>query len=131
MNKNPRRDFLKALGFAILTLEVLPTQAHSFSPDHDDPENLPTIAGDQLVINSGLGFIPHRHDLLIPMDLLTNPPAEGVQLKTTLIAFHYHVVELNQQQLFDIQNGNEVDLRDSTVGEHMFKIYLPKSMVTR
>ena len=133
-NKNQRREFLKALGFAFLTLEVLPSRVNAntinknFSPEHDDPEFPPKIDQNQLVINSGLGFIPHRHDLMISMDLLAAPPSEGVRLKTTITAFHYHMVDLSQQQLETIKNGQAVVLRDSTVGEHLFMIYLPKQI---
>jgi hypothetical protein len=118
-----RRRFLEGLGLAVLAVQVLPsTSAHA--------ENAPVIENDNLVIESGISrFLPasdHWHYLTVPLADLQNPPAQGVQLKTSRAYLHTHTVVLSAEQLTAIAQGQTVTV-DDTVGDHQYALSLPKN----
>lgn len=125
-----RRGFLTKIGFVLLAMEVQPlianAQNNDQTRDRHEPEYPPYVDQAHLVINSGLGFLPHRHELLIPISVFSNPPRQGVELRTTKNYHHTHAVKLTIQEIIKIKNGEEVVVKDATVGEHTFKIYLPR-----
>jgi hypothetical protein len=114
-----RREFMKGVGFAVLTVQCLPLIAHA-------SENSPsgsTAAADNLIIHSSSGFVPHVHDLLIPYAVLKAPPLQGVELKTTQALFHAHKVMLTQKELITVNQGGTVIQKASS---HLFVIALAK-----
>lgn len=116
-----RRVFLRNVGLAILSIQVLPrVAAHA-----DDGEQEPYLSDEALVVQSGDGFVPHKHDLMIPLRDLENPPAEGIKIKTERKFAHFHYVELTQEQLGAIYKGETVVVKDSFPEEHLFRIRLP------
>lgn len=112
-----RRQFIKGVGVAALTVQGLPLIAHaSGNPPGDGNE-----AADNLIIHSGPGFVPHTHDLLIPYAVLNAPPPEGVRLETTRGLLHTHDVVLTQEELVSVNQGGMVTAQG---GSHLFVIAL-------
>ncbi|MEO6391570.1 MAG: hypothetical protein ABIP75_06935 [Pyrinomonadaceae bacterium] len=114
-----RRKFIKGLGFAVLTAQCL-------SLINCASENSPSEghqAVDNLIIHSSSGTLSHVHDLLIPYAILSAPPFQGVELKTTQAMFHRHPVVLTQEQLKVVNQGGSVTQK---AGSHLFVIALAK-----
>ena len=109
-----RREFIKGVGVAVLTVQCLPLTAHASGSDGND-------AGDNLVIHSGPGLFAHEHVLLIPYAVLNAPPLEGVKLETTKALFHRHDVVMTQEQLIIVNQGGTVTGKASS---HLFVIAL-------
>ena len=114
-----RRQFIKGVGFAVLTVQCLPlvADASGYSP------NSGNTAADNLVVHSSSGFVPHAHDLLIPYAVLNSPPPQGVELSSTQAFFHTHKVVLTQKQLIAVSMGGTVTQKASS---HLFVIELAK-----
>src|SRR5262249_25842719 len=112
-----RRNFLKGVGLAVLTVQFLPLIAHasgdSASDGNDDANNLS--------IHFTPGLFSHVHDLLIPYAVLKTPPAQGVELLTTQAMFHRHSVKLTHEQLLTVSRGGSVTGKASS---HRFVIAL-------
>lgn len=96
------------------------------------------ITEEALVVESGPGqlvtaeFAHHHHLLKIPLEILRNPPAEGVELSTGWAKFqnpfasfgkHYHGVVLTYDQLVRVAQGEEVVVEDK-VKDHKFVLRL-------
>lgn len=113
-----RRDFLKNLGYAVLTVQSLPLVAHA-----SGVVTLDSGPDEDLIIHSGPGLISHVHDLLIPHALLQAPPPKGVELTTTQSLWHRHSIALTQEQLVTVQRGGTVTKKASS---HLFAIALSK-----
>jgi hypothetical protein len=112
-----RRTFVKGVGFAVLTVQMLPwiARASGNSPrDAIEP-------ADNLIIHSGPGLMSHVHDLLIPYAVLEAPPLRGVELTTTKALFHTHEIVLTQEQLMTVSQGGTVTEKRSS---HRFVIVL-------
>ena len=109
-----RRDFMRDLGIAVLTVQSLPliTHASGIVTLGDTPD-------EDLIIHSGPGLISHVHDLLIPHALLKAPPRQGVSLKTTQSLWHRHDIGLSREQLITVANGGTVTTKASS---HVFTI---------
>jgi hypothetical protein len=93
--------------------------AHASADSSNDGED----AADGLVVHSSSGFVPHVHDLLIPYTVLTAPPLQGVELKTTQALFHAHKVVLTREELSNVNQGGTVTKKASS---HLFVIALGK-----
>ena len=70
MNQD-RRQFLGALGVAVLSVQCLPAIALA-----SGESNQGGVADDPVVIHSGPGAFSHVHDLLIPYALLRTPATD-------------------------------------------------------
>lgn len=114
-----RRRFIQGVGFAVLTVQGLPSIAHASGRSPSDGNQ----AADDLIVHSSSGFVPHVHDLLIPHTLLTAPPRQGVELTTTQALFHRHKVVLTQNDLVVVNQGGTVTQKASS---HLFVITLAK-----
>ena len=112
-----RREFIKGVGVAVLTVQCLPLIAHASGISPSDGNE----AADNLIIHSGPGAIPHTHDLLIPYAVLNAPPLQGVVLNSTRALFHTHNVVLTQEQLIIVNQGGTVTEKG---GSHLFVIAL-------
>ena len=112
-----RREFMKGVGYAVLTVQCLPAIAHASGTSPRDGNE----AADNLIIHSSSGFVPHVHDLLIPYAVLNAPPLQGVELTTTQAVFHRHTVVLTQKQLIIVNQGGTVTHKASS---HLFVIAL-------
>ena len=117
-----RRNFIKGVGFAVLTVQCLPLIAHASGNSPRDGNE----AADNLIIHSSSGFVPHVHDLLIPYAVLNAPPPQGVELKTTEALFHAHKVVLTQKELLIVNQGGTITQKASS---HLFVIALAKRQV--
>jgi hypothetical protein len=111
-----RRKFIKGVGFAVLTAQCLCLIACASG-------NSPSDSADNLIIHSSSGTLSHVHDLLIPYAVLSAPPLQGVELKTTQAMFHMHGVVLTQEQLTFVSQGGTVTQK---AGSHLFVIALAK-----
>jgi hypothetical protein len=108
-----RRTLVKAL---LTAQALLPTaQASGRSPSEGND------AAGNLIIQSGLGFVPHTHDLLIPHAVLRVPPRQGVKLVSTVALFHAHDVVLTREQLIVVSQGGTIT---AIGGSHSFVIAL-------
>ena len=112
-----RRMFVKEVGVAVLTVQMLPLIAHASGNSPGDGNE----AADNLIIHSGPGLMSHVHDLLIPYAVLKTPPLQGVELKTTKALFHRHNIVLTQKQLTIVNQGGTVTTKSSS---HLFVIAL-------
>jgi hypothetical protein len=113
-----RREFIRGLGIAVLTVQCLPLIAHAAGNPPDGEE-----AGGNLIIQSGPGLFDHVHDLLIPYALLKAPPIKGVQLTSTQAMLHRHNIALTQKELTIVNQGGTVTQKASS---HRFVIALAK-----
>lgn len=116
-----RRTFIIGAGIALLAMQCLPATAQNSS---SAPRAGEEGAGN-LIIRSGLGFVPHTHDLLIPFAFLRTPPPRGVKLVSTTSFLHTHDVTLTQAQLVAVSRGETVT---ATGGSHSFVIVLARAM---
>jgi hypothetical protein len=117
-----RRQFFRKFGFASVSLTVLAVskgQAENIDPTRS------YLREDGLVsVSTRWLAVSHSHVLVVPIETLFHPPADGVILKTSIILAHFHKVPLTQAQLIAIGNGQAVEVFDSTVGEHLFHLEL-------
>ncbi|HEY2356773.1 MAG TPA: hypothetical protein VGH86_04930 [Phenylobacterium sp.] len=119
-----RRGFIKRVGLALLTVQLLPSVARaseSAAGDSNDP-------AENLIIRSGQGFVPHTHDLWIPYAILRTPPAQGVTLISTKARGHTHEVVLSHDQLAAVNHGGTVSV---TGGSHTFVIAMALAISAR
>ena len=114
-----RRKFIKGVGFAVLTAQCLSLIACASGNSPSDGDK----AADNLIIHSSSGTLSHVHDLPIPYAVLSAPPLQGVEFKTTQAMFHMHQVVLTQQQLIIVNQGGTVTQK---AGSHLFVIALAK-----
>ncbi len=112
-----RRGFIKRVGLALVTVQLLPSVACAPERASGDNKN----AAEYLVIRSGQGFVPHTHDLWIPHAILRAPPAPGATLVSTKAWNHTHAVVLSHDQLATVNRGGTVSV---TGGSHTFVIAL-------
>ena len=114
-----RRSFVKGVGLTVLTVQCLSLISCSSgkSQSYDNP------GADNLIIHSTGGFPPHVHDLLIPNALLSAPPLQGIELKSTQAMLHAHKVMLTQQELITVKQGGTVTAK---AGSHFFVITTAK-----
>jgi len=114
-----RREFLKGVGIAVLTVQCLPLVAHA-------SWNRPTEGmdtDDNLIIESGPGLFRHVHDLLIPYAILNAPPSQGIKLTSTESMFHQHNITLTQNELVMVKQGGTVTQKASS---HLFVIAMAR-----
>ena len=104
-----RREFLKGVGIAVLTVQCLPLLAE--------------VSDDNLIIESGPGLFRHVHDLLIPFAVLNAPPSQGIKLTSTEAMFHQHNIALTQKELITVKQGGTVTQKASS---HLFVIALAR-----
>jgi hypothetical protein len=114
-----RRKFIKGVGFAVLTAQCLSLIACASGNSPSDSDK----AANNLIVHSSSGTLSHVHDLLIPYAVLSAPPLQGVELKTTQAMFHMHGVVLTQERLTFVSQGGTVTQK---AGSHLFVIALPK-----
>lgn len=135
MNSMTRRTLLKSVGSIMLVASVSRlAQAHE--------GNDFKVTEDALIVESGPGqlvtaeFAHHHHLLTIPLEILRNPPAEGVTLSTGWAKFqnpfanfgkHYHGVVLTYDQLVRVAQGEEVVVEDK-VKDHKFVLRLKQNI---
>jgi hypothetical protein len=115
-----RRQFLKLLGYAALSVQILPLTGCSAAVE--------TAPADSLAVTSSrdskLGrWAHHSHLLYVPLQSFKAPPREGVTLSTTRTYLHSHEVALSQAQLVTVARGGTVLVKDSG-GAHTFSIEL-------
>ena len=115
-----RRTFVKGVGLAVLTVQVLPLIAQVAA---DGPRNGNDPAKN-LTIHSGPGFLGHVHDLLVPYAVLNAPPPDGVELTSTKAFLHTHHIALAQKELMTVHQGGTVTKKSSS---HLFVIALAPS----
>ena len=110
-----RREFVKGVGIAVLTVQCLPLITHASG---NSPTNGESTA-DNLIIRSGPGLLSHVHDLLIPYAVLETPPLQGVELETTQALLHRHSIALTREQLVIVNQRGTVTQKASS---HIFVI---------
>jgi hypothetical protein len=114
-----RRQFVKGVGFAVLTVQCLPLMAcASANPPTDGKER-----ADDLIVQSGPGLFRHVHNLHIPYAVLNAPPPQGIKLTTTESLYHQHNIALTQNELAIVNQGGTVTQKASS---HLFVIALAK-----
>jgi hypothetical protein len=115
-----RRRFLKLLGHAALSVQILPLP-NGASAVETAPAGSLAVTSSR---DSKLGrWADHSHVLYVPLQLFTAPPERGVTLSTTWAFLHWHEVKLTQAQLVTVARGGTVRLQDSG-GTHTFSIEL-------
>lgn len=112
-----RRGFIKEVGVALLTAQLLPSIAQAAEESAGDSKD----SAENLIIHSGPGFVPHTHDLLIPYAAIKAPPRQGLNLMSTKALGHTHEVVLSQEQLNAVNKGGTVAVMG---GSHTFVIAL-------
>ena len=119
-----RRGFIKDMGVAILTVQLLPAIAQASQGPHGGAP----YSGKTLIIRSSLGFVPHTHDLWIPFAVLRAPPRQGVNLVSTQALGHAHEIALTHDQLALVNHGGAVAIKG---GSHTFMIALNRAISDR
>lgn len=114
-----RRRFVKRVGMAVLTVHCLPLSG--CSADQSSAEIADVV--ESLKVLSTPGKFGHVHDLVIPLALLSTPPAQGVALTTSKAFLHQHHVTLTQDELTRVHGGGTVTQKASS---HRFVIALAK-----
>ena len=115
-----RRQFLRVLGYAALSVQLLPWTGCASAEELPPPDSL-TLTSSR---NSKLGeWAAHTHLLYIPLRLFQTPPREGVTLSTTRTYFHSHMVVLTREQLSAVARGGTV-LVEASGGAHTFSVEL-------
>ena len=114
-----RRNIIKGLGLAVLTVQCLPLMLEA---SLTQPIGVAETT-DSLIIHSSTGFVPHVHDLVIPYAVLEEPPAQGVTFTTTQALLHRHNLVLTQEQLATVSQGGSITQKG---GSHLFVIALAK-----
>ena len=105
-----RRQFVKGVGVAVLSVQCLPLIAQASCNSPSDSKD----TADNLVIRSGPGLMSHVHDLLIPYAMLKTPPLQGVELETTQALLHRHTIALTREQLILVNEGGTVTQKASS-----------------
>ena len=105
-----RRQFVKGVGVAVLSVQCLPLIAHASGCSPRDSK----ATADDLIIRSGPGLLSHVHDLLIPYAILRAPPLQGVELETTQALLHRHSIALTREQLIIVNQGGTVTQKASS-----------------
>lgn len=126
-----RRNLLKSMGSMVLLVGVSQVVgAHEGNGFEINKENLVTESGPGQLVTGN--FAHHHHLFEIPLNFISNPPAEGVKLHTGWAQFdnplanfgkHFHSVLLTYDQLISISQG-EVVIVEDTVKDHKYKIRL-------
>ncbi len=119
-----RRGFIKRAGFALLSVQLLPSVARAQERAAGDRND----AAENLIIRSGQGFVPHTHDLWIPYAILRAPPPQGVTLISTKARDHTHEVVLSHDQLAAVNSGEAVSAKG---GSHTFVIAMALAVSDR
>ena len=114
-----RREFVRGVGMAVLTVQCLPLMAHASAKPPTDGKG----TADDLIIQSGPGLFRHVHDLRIPYAVLNAPPPEGIKLTSTESLYHQHDIALTQKELAIVKQGGTVTQKASS---HLFVIALAK-----
>ena len=114
-----RRNIIKGLGFAVLTVQCLPLMVQASA----NPPLNGTETADGLIIQSSTGFVPHVHDVVIPYAVLKAPPLQGVAFTTTQALLHRHTLVLTQEQLKTVHQGGTITQKG---GSHLFVIAMAK-----
>jgi hypothetical protein len=114
-----RREFVRGVGMAVLTVQCLPLTAHASA----DPPTEGKDTADDLIIHSGPGLFRHVHDLRIPYAVLNAPPPQGIKLTTTEALYHQHTIALTQSELAIVRQGGTVTQKASS---HRFVIALAR-----
>ena len=114
-----RRDFVRGVGVAVLTVQCLPLMAHASANRPGDG----TERAEDLTIQSGPGLFRHVHELRIPYAVLHAPPPQGITLTTTESLYHQHNIALTQNELAIVTQGGTVTQKASS---HLFVIALAK-----
>jgi hypothetical protein len=112
-----RRQFVRGVGLAMLTVQMLPVIAHAATHSAGNGND----ATHDLIIHSGPGAFGHVHDLLVPYAILRTPPREGVELTSTKVFLHTHRIALTQNDLMTVNQGRTVTKKSSS---HLFVIAL-------
>ena len=115
-----RRRFLKLLGYAAISVQILPPTGCSSAAEPSPADSLAVTSSR----NSKVGhWADHSHILYIPLPLFRTPPPEGASLSTTRAFLHSHEVVLTEAQLVTVARGGTVQVKD-TNGTHTFSIEL-------
>ena len=115
-----RRQFLKLLGYAALSVQILPLTGGASEAETPPADSLAVTSSR----NSKLGrWAYHSHVLYVPLQLFRAPPRQGVTLSTTWTFLHAHEVALTRAQLVTVARGGMVQVNDSG-GAHTFSIEL-------
>jgi hypothetical protein len=115
-----RRAFLRLLGYAALSDQVLPLTGAACAEQAAPPDSLAVTSSR----NSKLGrWAFHSHLLYVPLALFREPPSAGVALSTTWKFLHSHELTLSQAQLAAIARGETVETKDASAA-HDFAIAL-------
>ena len=114
-----RREFVRGVGMAVLTVQCLPLTAHASADPPTDGEE----RAEDLIIQSGPGLFRHVHDLQIPYAVLNAPPPQGIKLTTTESLYHQHNLALTQNELAIVKQGGTVTQKASS---HLFVIALAR-----
>ena len=113
-----RRQFLKLLGYAALSVQILPLTGEALAVEAAPADSLAVTSSR----NSKLGrWAYHSHILYVPLQLFRAPPPQGVTLSTTWTFLHFHEVALTQAQLVTVARGGTVQVE---AGAHTFSIEL-------
>jgi hypothetical protein len=120
--RNPeRRQFLKLLGYAALSVQILPLAGGACAVETAPPADSLAVTSSR---TSKVGrWADHSHVLYVPLHLFRDPPRAGVTLSTTRTFLHSHEVALTQEQLGTVARGGTVRVKDSN-GTHTFSIEL-------
>jgi hypothetical protein len=119
-SRTQRRRFLKLLGQAALSVQILPLTGCSSAVEVPPADSLVVTSSR----NSKVGrWADHSHILYVPLRLFRVPPREGVTLTTTRTFLHTHEVVLTQAELATVARGGAVQVKD-TNGTHTFSIEL-------
>jgi hypothetical protein len=115
-----RRRFLELLGYAALSVQLLPLTGCSSAVEAPPDDSLAVTSSR----NSKVGrWADHAHILYVPLQLMSAPPRKGVTLSTTRMFLHSHEVALTEAQLITVAGGGTVQVKD-TDGTHTFSIEL-------
>jgi len=115
-----RREFLKLLGLAALSVQVMPLSGCASGEEPAPADSLAVTSS----LNSKLGrWVYHSHVLYVPLQLFREPPPDGATLSTTRTYFHSHRVELTRAQLTAIARGDTVQVADLSEA-HTYSIRL-------
>jgi hypothetical protein len=119
-SRTQRRRFLKLLGYAVLSVQILPLTGCSSAVEVPPADSLAVTSSR----NSKVGrWAAHSHILYVPLRLFRAPPREGVTLTTTRAFLHTHEVALTQAELDTVARGGAVQVKSSG-GTHTFSIEL-------
>ena len=134
-----RRNFLKGVGTAFITLQVVPLLAYAqgqVEPKVTGKEDSPTYEWGWLNICSGPSrFLPlpnHRHYVVIPLEFFKDPQrlSPKFSFQTSWAYGHYHTIILTRAQFSDIGKGLKIVVEDLQK-DHHYAIYLPADKGTQ